>query len=229
MRKTIFIFMMGFCPCSWSQVLQGVAKNGKGDIVYLERHTVETDKEGLNRIIRVVYTKPEGTPFASMTSDFKNHKLIPDTRFEDSRFDVTRIASLSGNIVEFEEIRNRKIVEKRTFPLNDSMVVGQGFDNFVRQNFDKLEKQHIEFVFGVLDNKDFYSLTAYKKNSTSAEKLEYGLKASSWFLRLIAGEIRVTYDLKSMKLKSFQGRSNLVDDSGRPQDVYIIYNWMDGV
>jgi hypothetical protein len=72
---------------------------------------------------------------------------------------------------------------------------------------------------------DFYSLTGYSLDSKKPEETEFGIRASSWILGLFAQELRVVYETKTMLLKRFKGRSNILDDSGKSQDVDIQYQW----
>ena len=225
MRRSIFLFCILTASLSWAETLTGVAKNLKGEVVYLEKHKIDKDQNGLNKFIRVEYSKPDGSIFAKMTSDFSINKNIPETTFEDKRFNSKATIRIVGNKVEFEEFKNNKSLSKKTIPLNDSMVASQGFDNFIKANAAKLASQPLQFKFGILDKKDFFSLTGYRKPASSSEDVEYGIQASSWIVRLFAEELRVVYDSKSMRLKSFAGRSNILDDSGNSQDVVILYQW----
>lgn len=207
-----------------AETLEGVAKNKNGDIVYLENHVIQLSSDGLNKFIRVEYTKPDGTQFATMTSDFSNSNTLPDTLFIDSRFKTKLSLRLSGKSVDFEESQNDQPVSRKIIPYQESMVASQGFDSFLKMNFSKLQNESVDFKFGVLESKDFYSLTGYRKSTKSGD-VEFGIKASSWVVRLFASELKVTYDSATKRLKSFSGRSNILDDSGRSQDVTINYQW----
>lgn len=225
MRTLLFSLLVTTSLFSRAETLEGVAKNQKGEIVYLEKHTIEKDEAGLNKFIKVEYSKPDGSKFATMTSDFSSSKTVPDTIFEDTRFKSKSLIRVQNGSVEFEEIKDGKSISKKTIPFNESMVASQGFDNFIRMNLSKLESRPVEFKFGVLESKDFFSLTGYRKPASSSQDLEFGIKASSWFVRLFADELRVVYDSEKKQLKSFAGRSNILDDAGKSQDVEIRYKW----
>lgn len=227
--KTVLL-LASFIPLlSQGEVLEGKAKNQKGEIVYLEKHTIEKDEKGLSKFIRVVYSKPDGSTFATMTSDFSNSKTVPETTYEDTRFKSRSTIRLLSDSVEFEEFKNEKSIAKKQIPFNDSMVASQGFDNFIKLNSSKMDSAPMKFKFGVLANKDFYTLTGYKVPTRSPQEIEYGIKPSNWFLGLIADELRAVYDSKTMKLKAFTGRSNIPDDSGKSQNVVIHYQWKDAL
>lgn len=222
--KIAFIAFIWLPLLANAKVLEGIAQDRGGKTIYIEKHTIETDTDGLNKLIKVEYFKPDGSLFAKMTSDFSKSKTVPETVFEDNRFKSKIQLRFSSNFVEFEESKDGKTISKSKIPFDNQMVASQGFDNFIKMNFEKIEKGPLDFKFGVLENKDFYSLTGYKKSSTSTE-IEFGIKASTWLLRFFAGELRVTYELPTKNLKAFSGRSNILDDRGNAQDVIINYQW----
>lgn len=228
MKTCVFVLLFFVSLVSRAEILLGTARNGKGDVVYLERHEIRKDASGFNQFIRVEYTTPEGRVFASMTSDFSKNKTLPETVFEDKRFNLKSILRLSDSSVEFEEIKDGKSVAKTSAPVSELMVAGQGFDNFLRGHLEKITTAPVQFRFGVLGKGAFYSLTGYKRPAKSADEVEFGIKASNWLVRLFADEIRVVYDAGSMRLKSFAGRSNIPDDSGEAQNVTISYQWKEG-
>lgn len=208
--------------------LQGVAKNQNGEVVYIEKHTIQKDSNGLSRFIKVEYTKPNGVKFAEMVSDFSQSKILPETVFQDNRFKMKSTIMLKNNNVHFEEIRNDKPFASKVHNFKVSMVASQGFDNFIKMNSDKFVVGPVEFKFGVIDTQDFYSLIGFRKSSKYENEVEYTIQASNWFARLFAGELKVVYDSKKMKIVSYAGRSNILDDQGNSQNVLIEYKWSDG-
>ena len=227
MKAAILIANLFIPSLSYADVLIGTARNSKGEVVYLERHHIQKDEAGLNKLIRVEYMKPGGEVFATMTSDFSKNKMIPETVFEDMRFKTKSTLRVLATAVEFQEFKNEISMSQSFQPLSGLMVAGQGFDNFIRKHSGDLANGPLKFRFGVLSKMDFYSLTGYRRESNSSGVIEYGIKASNWLARLFASELRITYDAESMRLKSFSGRSNISDDRGRAQNVTIDYEWSD--
>ena len=225
MLARIFTIVLILPLLSTAEILEGIAKNKSGDLVYIEKHNIKKDEQGLNKSILVEYKKSNGEIFATMTSDFSQHKNLPETDFEDFRFKTKYLFRVKNSQVEFEEFKNGQSLSKKTFPLEESMVVSQGFDNFILTNFSKMESSPVEFKFGVLDSKDFYKLTGYRQPVSSTDEIHYGIKATNWFLGIFAGELKVVYDSKDRKLKKFSGRSNILNDRGQSQDVDINYTW----
>lgn len=212
-----------------AELLVGIAKNSKGQVVYTEKHQVQTDSAGLNKSISVEYIKPDGTLFATMTSDFSKNKTVPETIFSDLRSGSKVELKISGDMAQFEETQKGKISALKPISLKSSMVASQGFDNFIKLNFEKLSTEEIEFQFGVLEKKDFFSLSGYQAKTDSKAQIagltEFRIRASNWAARLFVNELKVVYDSKTKKLKTFSGRSNILDDAGSSQDVTIEYQW----
>ncbi len=219
--------MFIFPTLAFGDTLLGEARNSKGEVIYLETHEIQKDKSGSNSLIRVEYKKPNGEIFATMTSDFSKDPLVPKTVFEDTRFNTKIVLENSDGKIVFEELKNDKQIAKKSISKSGLMVASQGFDNFIRSHADQLSRKPVDFKFGVLSKMDFYSLTGYQKDDSTDSELKYGIQPSSWFIRLFAGELNVVYDRKTMRLKTFKGRSNLLDDRGGSQDVTITYKWKD--
>ena len=76
-----------FSLSSFALELQGVAtKIGSDEVIYTEVHTITLNEKKLNQLIQTKYLKPDGTTFATMTSDFSKNLNIPEVQFEDYRF-----------------------------------------------------------------------------------------------------------------------------------------------
>lgn len=224
--KTIFFITITLTSnVLFAEILHGTARDKSGQIVYLEKHDVEKDESGLNKSIRVEYSRPDGSVFATMTSDFSKNRMLPDTVFDDQRSQSKITLKVEDRSVLIEEHKKNEKISQKKFSVQDSMVASQGFDNFIRKNMDVLSSKSLNFLFGVLEKKDFYELTGYKIASNSSADLEFGIRASNWLFRLFADELKVVYDGKSKKLKSFAGRSNILNDAGEAQNVVISYEW----
>ena len=103
MNVVIFLICFFSVNQSLAEVLSGIAKNTQGNVVYTERHTVEMDESGLSKFIRVEYSKPDGAQFATMTSDFSKDLNVPNTTFEDKRFNIRATMRIVDGMVEFVE------------------------------------------------------------------------------------------------------------------------------
>ena len=103
---------------SYAEILEGVAKNNKGEIIYLEKHTIDKDSEGLNKKIQVEYKNPKGEIFATMQSDFSKNRNLPETIFEDRRFKTKTMIRVTSSQIEFEEFKDDKSINETAAELN---------------------------------------------------------------------------------------------------------------
>jgi hypothetical protein len=220
----LFILALIF-PTSALEV-RGTARSLEDNsVLYTEVHKITVDDRGLNRKIVTQYLKPDGKVFAKMTSDFSKSDTIPIVSFEDYRFQ-------KKEKIEFEEkektwrfftaLGNQESKAK-DFTVSKDLVAGQGFDNFIKINFEKLNKNEVPLKFGVLSEMDFYSFRGYKKSSEAGKTVKFGIQLDNIFLRLFADELLVEYDVDSKRLKSYKGLSNIVKDDGGSQNVLISY------
>jgi hypothetical protein len=204
--------------------LKGVAKSLDGKTtLYTELHQIVLDDKGENLKIDTSYAKPNGEVFAKMTSDFSKNKTVPIIFFEDLRLKKKEELTFSedGKTITLKLVKNGKAEEKNV-PIKENMVVGQGFDNFVKINFEKLIKKSIGISFGVLAKLDFFNFTAKFRGETK-ETSNFGINIDNVFLKLFLSELQVEYDTKTKQLVRYKGLSNLVSDSGDDQNVLIDY------
>lgn len=204
--------------------IKGVAKKMDGKtIVYLEKHSVILDENGYNKILNTEYSKPDGTVFAKITSDFSKNKTIPEVVFNDTRFDTKEELNFveDNKFIVFKVTKKGKVNEKK-FKVEDNMVVGQGFDNFVKINFKKLSEDNIQILFGLIGKLDFFNFGS-KKISSTEDKSTFGIKIKNVFLKMFVDELKVEYDTKTKQLTKFTGLSNITDDKNSQQDVIIDY------
>ena len=226
--RTRLLFVSAFSILVSSTVqaltLKGVAKSLDGKTtLYTELHQIVLNEKGENLKIDTSYAKPDGDVFAKMTSDFSKNKTVPIIFFEDLRFKKKEELTFDedGKKMTLKVVKNGK-TEQQSFPIKENMVVGQGFDNFVKINFEKLIKKTIGISFGVLAKLDFFNFTA-KFRGEPKETANFGINIDNIFLKLFLSELQVEYDTKTKQLVRYKGLSNLVTDSGDDQNVLIDY------
>ncbi len=193
-------------------------------IVYIEEHELELGEQGLVKNLRTRYLRPDGTPLASIVSDFSRHPTVPESTFEDLRFKRKETSTLSadGQQVTLRVQADGKELHNKTFKVQPSLVVGQGFDNFIRKNFAALAKDSIPLTFGVMAKADVYDFLGTRRGDTEGS---FGIKIDNMFLRLFLDELRVDYDPKTRRLLRYRGLSNITTDAGKDQKVDITYEY----
>lgn len=223
--KTLGLFLAFLLADSLAHALslKGVAKSIDTDkIIYLEEHDIEVDEKGFNKRIQTKYFRPDGQLFAKMDSNFSKNILVPEIEFEDLRFKKKEfLSSVEDKFIFKQKVEAQAEVIKELKSFSDA-AAGQGFDNFIKFNFDQLQSKEIPLKFGVLSEMSFYSFEAYKKD-TSGDLVKFGISLTNPFYRLFAKELVVAYDLKTKQLKSYRGLSNILDDQSSRQNVQIDY------
>jgi hypothetical protein len=58
---------------------------------------------------------------------------------------------------------------------------------------------------------------------STPDRAELEVEIDSWFLRLFAPKLELTYDIKNKRLARYKGSSNLQSDKGDIMNVEIIY------
>lgn len=218
----LFAFLLN--GLAFAAEIKGVAKTLDGkNILYIERHEITPDENGLNKIIHTTYEKPDGVVFAKLSSDFSRHKTIPVVKFQDLRFQKSEeLGFVEDGQQIFLKTQSGNKIEEKKFQIDGNMVVGQGFDNFIKRNFQKLSENSISILFGVVSKLDFFGFAAHKR-SHSNNRITFGIKVKNIFLRAFLDEIQVEYDAKQRHLVKYVGLSNLPDDKGKDQNVLIEY------
>jgi hypothetical protein len=197
--------------------------------LYTEVHSITVDEAGLNKKIETKYLKPNGEIFAEMTSDFSKSNVIPQINFRDRRFDKTEelIFKENSDVVVFKTRSGTQSAKTKEFKIKKDMVAGQGFDNFVKINFEALQKGTVPMSFGVLSEMDFFSFNGSKKGNPEKKTVQFGIDLTSFFLRLFSSELILDYDLQTKQILSYRGLSNLLTDDGQKQNVLIKYEMTD--
>lgn len=208
----------------FAETREGVATDLKsGQFLYKEVHQIEKDKEGFNKVITSSYLDKNNNIFAKMVSDFSKNKMIPETTFEDFRFKLKQIQKISSNEKELEliHLKDQKQISSKKINLSKDFIAGQGFDNYIKANFSKLENSKIKFV--VLDQLDFFSFRTDSLPSKEESHQKFQMKMDSFFISLLVAPITVTYDKISKSLIQYEGLSNIFNDKEKSQEVLIAY------
>ncbi len=195
-------------------------------LIYIEEHRIKSDSQGLNEFIETWYKKPDGTLFATMTSDFSKSKFVPDIQFHDHRFDLKEEVHLDPDKKTLTIRITKKDATKpkeKTLRFEPRMVAGQGFDNYLRAHFDALASGTLPMAFIVPSKLDFFKFDASMVTDSENGLRKLSLKVHNYFLRIFVQNLQVEYDKKTSRLLTYRGLSNLSDDKGDSFLVQIKY------
>ena len=228
MKSLIFCLFLSFTVSAME--FTGKAYDLKTDqLLYTENHKTNEDGEGFNTFIETDYRDKEGALIAKIRSDFTKNKFIPDVTFEDLRNQTKETQTLDLEKNEVTIVRNYLKTNKtkqRTFSVKKNMLGGQGFNNFLRANFEDLvngKSIHVNFI--VLASRDYFQFDIKRKSPPQNESVDFGLNVSSYFLKVFVSEIKTRYNIQTKRLMTFKGLSNLLNENGDPMKVRIEYEY----
>ena len=229
MFKTVLILFLTFSINAIADkttlLTQGKAINSDGKLVYIEQHE-SVINEGKLYKLTTNYLDAKGKQFGHIKTDYSLNSGIPNYEFIDNR---------NGRFVSVE-LQDKKVIAKtktkkdepketNTYDLESNMVAGQGLYAFLYNNLEKFiqNSDHIENVLFLIPlNEDTYKFRIRKLKKDN-DIITLRLEADSWFFRLIAPHIDVTYNMINKKLLKYEGPSNLLSESGEAMNVSISY------
>ncbi len=223
----IILLLLFFTQISNAEVLTSRAYNKNNKLVYKERLSIQRAVNGKIIHIKTEYLDESDKVFATLESDFLKSSFIPNSKFSDSRF------SLIENVTYYPDkkiIEVNRIISKKAndgiINLSSPFVMGQGFNNYISENFDKLLTEEVVIWFGIaprIDKFRFRVSLVSKENNQS--KVKFKIEPESFVLKAFVSPIILTYDLETKKLLEFQGLSNIDDSKGNSQEVIIRYDY----
>lgn len=212
------------------EVFQGIARNARGEIAYIEEHRM-IYQDGRPDRNETRYRDASGQEIAVLTSSFTHHPYVPNYSFEDRRFGRQDGAFVDGAWVKLYGRADQEApVRQDLVRLEDGMVTGQGLHVYLRDHLQQLSKDdainQVRFLVP-LEGRDFLFRIRRLKEPNESATVAFNIEADSWFLRLFAPNLEVRYDRQTGRLLSYQGASNLLDAHRGVQKVTITYHYAD--
>lgn len=211
-----------------AETLEGIAKNKAGEFAYRESHNLVRNKNGDLETIDTRYTKKDGTEFASFSSDFKKNKYVPDTVFIDQRFNEKITTILTDGYIEFKFYKKDVLTKTKKLKLDDQMVMGQGFDNFLQDKIIKASVKSKSVHFVVIPQADYFRFKISDESENEKPEKIITIEPESFVVKVLIDKIKLTYVDSGKTLKRFQGISNLNTDKNDSQIVDIELNLVKG-
>ncbi|WP_439133340.1 hypothetical protein [Pseudomaricurvus sp.] len=239
-----------FCPVVWladpvAAQAQGSEKHPpdivgeardieSNNLLYREFYTL--DERGLPR--KVEYRLPDDRLLATKALQFNQSGEPSELTFPS----VDHQNLLNGRLMEVQgdgdpiTVRYRESqrdpIEEASLPRKPQAVVDAGFDEFVRQNWDRLMSgERLTMNFLMPSRLDYVALQL--RHRTLPSDRDEGSNQAIWiqatpangFLRLFVDPIDLYYQRDSRRLIRYSGISNLMDPSGSSMTVDIRYQY----
>lgn len=202
-------------------------ESSTNELLYTENHHEEY-KSGLISHSKVIYKDVQANIFASKTADFSNSQFMPEFSLENmltGHEEKTRFIEDKYEII-FSESKNKSRKESR-ISYKDNAISDAGFDNFIINNWDEIiAGKKFKRDFLVPSMLDFISFRIYQEAMIDKDDRSLRLiniEPDSFFVRIIAGTLKLYYDSDKPALRIFEGVSNLRDMKGDNYNVVIKY------
>jgi hypothetical protein len=171
-----------------------------------------------------VYRDAEGREIGRMEADYSTYRFAPHYRMVDLRHDSEQVVRREGNrVFVFDREGDRTRTAELTVRPGRDLIVGPGFNEFIRANWDALLTGGvIACDFAHAGRRQIIGFRIrHDAGRSTARTARFRVEVDNAFLRLLAPSLQVEYDRVTRQLASYEGPSNLHDDEGRPQHVVI--------
>jgi len=211
----------------------GVAASQRSDqLLYGESHVVRYQNGRIAERV-VLYTCPDGTPFARKHSTYED-PLAPNFVFEDVSNGMREGVRLgeragAGRQVFFRGV-DGKPEKTAPVPQVSGLVVDSGFDEFIRSNWQTLMTQgslSLQFLVPSRLETLSFQLQHLRSGSEDGTPTEVFRLKLQGILGWIAPNIDVTYSERDHVLMRYEGLSDLRDKSGDNLRVDITFRLSD--
>lgn len=189
--------------------------------VYSEIHTAFY-KNGTLQITHNDYIDLDGNKIAELNSDYSRSLMMPTYVFRDFRTGSEEgLRWENGNYLIFRKQKG-KPEEVQKLDRIENIFSCQGWHYYLIANLDELKKKALKMKLIFPSRLDYYSFRIRPLDSTQSI-LKLRLEFDSWIIRLFMPHLDITYDKKKRKIVQYFGPSNILDDTGEIQNVYIFY------
>jgi hypothetical protein len=197
------------------------------NLLYTENH-YETFNDGVLLRSEVIYKDIDENIIAKKTADFSTSQFMPEFSLENIKTghkEKTRYTENKYEVIFSEsqaETQKEALIKYKEDSISDA-----GFDNFIIAHWDELKagkKFKREFLVpSMLDFMNFriYQETVVDKNGRTLRLIN--IEPNSFFVRVIAGTLKLYYDNNKPALRIFEGVSNMRDYKGDNFNVVIKY------
>lgn len=232
--------------------IRGVAVNiDNGEVAYSELHHCNDGRT----VCRIQYQDAQGQLIIDkylnygvdasapdfMQLDIRSGNFVGSERQGDKTVFLSAKAADSQSNIDRRANAQPKDVKKTIVETKASLVIDAGFDNFIRQHWQRLTAgDSMSFAFALpsrgsavsmsikqLNNKKCTALLSGQAESTEQVSAEcFEIKPKSLLFSVFLKPIKIAYDSSSKKLLAFKGLTSIKDANNKPQTVLIRYEYL---
>lgn len=223
--KLFWPWLLFFClkaNCE-TQVFEAVVTH-QGKPAYFEKHSLTLDGSTLIQSNTIFYGQ-KGEMLGSLRSDFTHSLAAPDYVLKDLRHGSAQGSRWNNGILEvMSRDKNQKRVIKNNLPPNKELMMGgEGLIYYLAAHLEEvIALGGINFQYIIptqAQTYDFFVRPIIKNQ----DQVEFEVVMKSWFKRLFSPRIKLVFDLKNKRLKSYSGLSHLRSLRGEMMNVEVQY------
>lgn len=208
-----------------SERYEGLAHARTADkrLVYRETHWLYMEA-GVRQHL-VLYSCPDGTPFARKRLRESPSADMPDFDFHDARDGYREgVRGRGANREIYVQASSTAAVQTKPLPSLDGAVIDAGFDAYVRGHWSALTGgQGIKVPFLIPSRFDYLDFTIANARDAVIDGLpvrRLRMKLSAWY-GFVVPAIDLAYERDGSRLVEFQGIGTIRDTQGRHEEVRI--------
>lgn len=189
--------------------------------IYTEKHTA-VYRSGKIETSTNEYFNLNREKIAELNSDYSKSLIMPTYIFRDFRTGfVEGLRWVDGRYFIFRQEKG-KPEEQNLLDNRENVFSCQGWHYYLIANLEHLQKKPLQMKLIFPSKLDYYSFQI-KLLDTESNLMRFRLEFDNWFMRLFAPYLDLTYDKTAKKILQYYGPSNILDDRGEIQNVYIFY------
>lgn len=195
-----------------------------GRLAYTELHEF-TLANDLKTTSTTEYRDAEGRVFARMDADYRQYPSAPRYRMADFRHSWEMEASRTGDRITMV-VREQGRERRKELPVTPGreLVIGPGFNNFIRQQWGRLVAGEAVPCDLALPNRlqvIGFRIAREKPPMPGVERFK--VSVDNAFIAFFAPTIHVEYDAQTRFLRAYDGLTNVTDAKDRGLTVLLKY------
>lgn len=227
---TFFIALANLAAAETDLQFYGIAYDLDSEkVLYSEHHHYVSPT-----LHKVIYKEADDVVFATKTVDYSKGLFDPEITFNNTRIgEFIRTEKSNNSILLTYQENTKSSAEKHSIKATPSLIIDAGFDHYITHYWNTLTKgKELTIDYLIPSMGDYYELTVKKIDCENQDNYCFSISASSFFIRIFANELELTYAKyeqsnkpNDYRLASFKGRTNIADNEGNYLDAIIRYNY----
>ena len=207
------------------QRVYGKAYNLKGELEYVEEHTLTYENDRIVAI-ETTFFDADSRKIASQVSEFTHGPQFGSYDFKDERHQYNDGARVMPDRILLYTKENPAADTKRKYLVKESdQIVGQGFYQFVAANLDALARGRSISAKLVLPAQMNQYDVRIRKRHLEDNRMQLVVELDNWFLRLFTPNVQVEYDLENRRLLWYRGISMVSNKENKNVEVVTTYDY----